>query len=221
MTMVEVQGAADQSSDRLQAMELVAVSRETLARLDRFVALLLERQAGLNLIASSTIPTLWVRHVADSLQLLELAPEARIWADIGTGGGFPGLVLACALADVPGAFVHMIESKAKKVKFLQEVVAETGAAGIVHLGRVEDIGVTLAPRTEVVTARAVAPLPDLLTLVSPFVKVGAKALLPKGQDVGAELTEATKYWNIKADTVPSKTSPTGRILIVRALSRRK
>jgi 16S rRNA (guanine527-N7)-methyltransferase len=208
----------DLSADRARALALVDVSRETLARLDRFVELLLAWQSKTNLIAPSTIPSLWVRHIADSLQLIGLAPEgAKVWADLGTGGGFPGLVIACALAEVPGACVHLIESNAKKAAFLREAVRETGAAAEVHAGRIET---TQLRGIDVVTARALAPLNRLFTLLEPLLKKGAQTLLPKGQDVDAELTEATKYWRFDGDLVPSKTSATGRILVIRRLARR-
>ncbi len=113
---------ADLAVDRAKALALTPVSRETAARLDRFVAVFMEWQQRTNLIASSTEATLWTRHIADSLQLLALAPSARIWVDLGSGGGFPGLVIACALADQAGegvAQVHLVESSTKKAAFLQ------------------------------------------------------------------------------------------------------
>src|SRR4029077_11961971 len=110
----------DLSADRARALALVNVSRETIARLDRFVDVLQRWQEHTNLIAASTMPEIWTRHIADSLQLLPLAPEAKVWVDLGTGPGFPGLVLACALAETPGAKVHLVESKAKKCTFLRE-----------------------------------------------------------------------------------------------------
>src|ERR1700754_818220 len=97
------------ASDKAAALALTHVSRETEARLDRYVALLVEWQAKTNLISPSTLPNLWTRHIADSLQLLALAPKAKTWADLGSGGGFPGVVLACAMAEVSGAAVHLIE----------------------------------------------------------------------------------------------------------------
>jgi 16S rRNA (guanine527-N7)-methyltransferase len=100
---------APDQSDKAAALALIPVSRETEARLDRYVALLGAWQAKTNLVAPSTLPQLWTRHVADSLQLLKLAPSAKTWADLGSGGGFPGIVLACALAETPGAMVHLIE----------------------------------------------------------------------------------------------------------------
>jgi 16S rRNA (guanine527-N7)-methyltransferase len=222
--------AIDLSEDRQNALAMFDVSRETIARLDRFVDLLLAWQRRTNLISSSTIPTLWTRHVADSLQLLQLAEttspragEGRVgdvWLDLGSGGGFPGIVLACALADVLGSRIHLIESNMKKASFLREAVRETKVPGIVHAARIETLVPMLGAAADYVTARALAPLPDLLEMVAPFLKKGAKAFLLKGQDLGIELTEATKRWNIEAESVPSKTSKTGRILIVHALTRR-
>src|SRR5258708_20217992 len=100
----------DLSPDRAGALALTPVSRETAERLDRFVALLRRWQKTTHLIAPSTIPGLWTRHIADSLQLLDLAPDAKIWVDLGSGGGFPGLVIACALCGVPGSQFPFIDS---------------------------------------------------------------------------------------------------------------
>src|SRR6266852_1352890 len=110
---------SDLAADRSRALALTPVSRETTERLDRFVELLLARQRTTNLISTSTILHLWTRHIADSLQLIDLAPAALTWIDVGTGGGFPGLVIACVLADRPGAVVHLVESNMKKAAFLR------------------------------------------------------------------------------------------------------
>src|SRR3978361_492485 len=104
-------------SDKAAAVKLTPVSRETEARLDRYVDLLREWQAKTNLVAHSTLPNLWTRHIADSLQLLTIAPSAKVWADLGSGGGFPGVVLACALAETPDAMIHLVERNAKKDAF--------------------------------------------------------------------------------------------------------
>jgi 16S rRNA (guanine527-N7)-methyltransferase len=202
------------ADDRARALALTPVSRETGARLDRFVALLLEWQQRVNLIARSTEPKLWTRHVADSLQLLALAPEARIWVDLGSGAGFPGVVLACALADTPQARVHLVESNRKKAAFLCEAVRVTGAPAVVHAIRIADFAKTFAEPIDVVTARALAPLPELLDAVFPLLKNGAEGLFPKGQDVGVELTEAAKCWNIDTTLAPSRTEPNSRIVVV-------
>jgi 16S rRNA (guanine527-N7)-methyltransferase len=208
------------AANREAALALVPVSRETLARLDRFVATLLMWQRRINLIAPATIPEIWTRHVADSLQLLPLALDARIWLDLGSGGGFPGLAIACAIADTPGARVHLVESNGKKAAFLREAVRVTGAPAIVHQARIEQMGPALDERVDVVTARALAPLADLLGLAQPWMKKGAQGLFPKGQDVGGELTDASKYWSIEAVLVPSKTDPHGRIVQVERADRR-
>jgi 16S rRNA (guanine527-N7)-methyltransferase len=207
----------DLSADRDHALSLTPVSRETAARLDRFVALLIAWEKHTNLIARSTIPVIWTRHIADSLQLLPLAPQAKVWADLGSGAGFPGLVLACALGESRGAEVHLVESIGKKAAFLREAVQVTGAPAIVHAMRVEDF-VDKGPESiEVVTARALAPLPKLLPLAYPLLKKGAVGLFPKGQDVGSELTDAAKYWKIQSDLVRSRTDQRAQILIVKAL----
>lgn len=196
------------------------VSRETAERLNRYVVLLLERQKALNLIAPSTIPLIWTRHVANSLQLLPLAPGAKRWADLGSGGGFPGLAIACALAETPNAHVDLIESTGKKAAFLSEVVQELHLPATVHRGRIEDVAPQLAGNVEIVTARAVAPLKELLTLIAPLLEKGAQGLLLKGQHVERELTEAAKCWNIDHVAVPSQTNPAGRVLVVRHVALR-
>jgi 16S rRNA (guanine527-N7)-methyltransferase len=193
------------TSDKALALALTPVSRETEARLDAYVALLLQWQAKTNLVASSTLPNLWTRHISDSLQLLTLAPDAKIWVDLGSGGGFPGVVLACAMAEIPGAMVHLVERNAKKAAFLREALRITGAAGTVHLAEIADSVDSLPGPVDCVTARAVAPLHQLVGFAEPLVGKGAKALFLKGQDVEAELTEATKYWKIKPRRHPSLT----------------
>jgi 16S rRNA (guanine527-N7)-methyltransferase len=203
------------STERAQALALTPVSRETEDRLDRFVTLLGQWQSRINLIAPSTIPTVWTRHIADSLQLLDLAPTARTWVDFGSGGGFPGLAVACALAETPGAQVHLIESNGKKAAFLREAARVTGAPAIVHHLRAVDFLDKFRDSADVVTARAVAPLAALLTLTYPLLQTGAIGLFPKGQDVGLELTEASKCWTIQASLTPSRTDSHGRIVCVR------
>ena len=218
--------APDQSAalaaDRARAQELVPVSRETLARLDHLVALLLEWQQTRNLIAASTIPSIWTRHIADSLQLLDLAPPAaKTWVDLGSGGGFPGLVLACALAETAETQIHLVESTAKKCAFLQAVTEALGLPAEVHCQRVEAFIPAFPRKPDVVTARALAPLPKLLELAFPLLKTGAIGLFLKGQDVGAELTEASKYWSIQYKLAPSRTDDRARIVVVESLESRK
>jgi 16S rRNA (guanine527-N7)-methyltransferase len=208
------------TGDRARAEKLASVSRETWERLERFVALLLEWQQTRNLIAASTIPNIWTRHVADSLQLLDLAPGAKIWVDFGSGGGFPGLVLACALADREGARVHLVESTAKKCMFLQAVTDDLALPADIHCQRVEEFIPAFPHKADAVTARAVAPMPKLLGMAFPLLKRGGIGLFLKGQDVGSELTEAAKYWKIKHKLVPSRTDERARIVVVEGLDSR-
>src|SRR5882757_5922786 len=206
--------------DKAAALALTPVSRETEVRLDRYAELLLEWQAKTNLVAPSTLPNLWTRHIADSLQLLTLAPSAKTWADLGSGGGFPGVVLACARAETPGAMVHLVERNAKKAAFLREALRITASPGIVHLTEIGDSVDRIAGRVDCVTARAVAPLHQLIRFAEPLVSKGAKALFLKGQDVEAELTEATKYWNIRPQLHSSRTGGHGWIVELDRIERR-
>jgi len=212
--------AAVAAADKAAALALTPVSRETEGRLDRYVDLLREWQAKTNLVAPSTLPNLWTRHIADSLQLLALAPSAKVWVDLGSGGGFPGLVLACALAETSGAAVHLVERNAKKAAFLREAVRVTGAPGVVHLGDIGDTVDRITGPIDCVTARAVASLHRLIGFAEPLVRRGAKALFLKGQDVEAELTEATKYWKMTPHLHSSRTGGGGWIVELDQIERR-
>lgn len=174
----------------------LGVSRESLNRLERLVEVALTWQERINLIAPSTIPEIWKRHVLDSAQLMPLMPKnlVRI-ADLGSGGGFPGLVLAATL----DAEIHMFEANAKKVAFLQEALRQMGVKALVHRTRLaHHVPPPNMPDVQVVTARAFAPLPELLAYAAPFMAKGAVALFHKGQDVDAELTAAAKAWDVTA-----------------------
>ena len=218
---MSAKGQGDFSADKRDALKLVPVSRETEQRLERFVDLLLTWQQTTNLISPATIPHLWTRHVADSLQLLDLVPAAKVWVDFGSGGGFPAIPVACALADRPNVKVHLVESNGKKAAFLREAIRITGVPALVHQKRIEDCGDSFGDKVDVVSARALAPLKTLCDQAFPLIANGAVGLFPKGQDVAAELTEAAKYWRIEAETLPSRTSPEGRIVRVKGLKRLK
>jgi 16S rRNA (guanine527-N7)-methyltransferase len=215
----------DLASDRARALALTPVSRETSDRLDTFVELLLSWQRTTNLIAASTIPHLWTRHIADSLQLLELAPDAQVWADLGSGAGFPGLIIAIALAEKPGTVVHLIDSNKKKAAFLREAQRVTGAPAEIHAERIEDFADSFAVPLDVVTARAVAPLKLLLNQSFPLLgKSGVIGLFPKGQNAELELREARAAmtsWKMNATLVPSRTDAAGRIVVIRDVERGK
>ena len=208
------------ASDKAEALALTPVSRETEVRLDKYVDLLLEWQAKTNLVAPSTLPNLWTRHISDSLQLLTLAPSARTWADLGSGGGFPGIVLACALTETSGAMIHLIERNAKKAAFLREALRVTNARGTVHLSDIGDNVDRVTGPVDCITARALAPLHLLIGFAEPLMRQGTKALFLKGQDVEAELTEATKYWNINPRLHSSRTGGHGWIVELDQIERR-
>lgn len=211
--------AAAIAADRAEALALTPVPDAVAARLDKFVELLLQWQRTTHLIAPSTVPVVWTRHIADSLQLLPLLTKAKTIVDLGAGGGFPGLVLACALADVPGTTIHLVESNAKKAAFLREAQRIAGASAQVHCVRAEKFVERPPAPVDAVTARAVASLKNLLDLSAPLLLAGAQAVFPKGQDVEVELTEASKYWNIQASLVPSLTDSQARIVHVQSATR--
>ncbi|MBI5130773.1 MAG: 16S rRNA (guanine(527)-N(7))-methyltransferase RsmG [Rhodopseudomonas palustris] len=200
------------AADKAAALKLTPVSRETEARLEAYLDLLRQWQAKTNLVAPSTLPQLWTRHVADSLQLLRLAPTARRWLDFGSGGGFPGIVIACAMAEREGGHVTLVERIGKKAAFLREALRVTGAPGTVMLADIGD-NVDRFPRpVDCITARAVAPLHQLISFAAPLMAEGSQALFLKGQDVEAELTEATKYWKIEPRLHASLTGGQGWIV---------
>jgi len=206
------------AADRAAALKLVPVSRETLERIDAFVELFLRWQRVVQLVAPGDLAKLWTRHIADSLQLIELAPAAKNWADLGTGGGFPGLVIALALSEREKGFVHLVEGDQRKAAFLREAIRVSRAPAKVYAERVESAAKRLAADVDVVTARALAPLPKLLELAAPFLAKGIPGLFLKGQDVDNELTASTKSWNIQTTIVRSRTYPHGKIVIVERAS---
>jgi len=190
------------------------VSRETLARLARYADLLRDWNARHNLVSPKSLEDLWRRHFWDSAQLVPLVPEdARTLADLGSGAGFPGLVLAELLRNRVRVTLH--DATAKKCAFLAAAAETMDLPVAVENKRMEDI----APKPfDVVTARACAPLSKLLGYAQNFSGPGSVNLFLKGQNVGSELTEAHKYWNIKVRQIPSLTDPSGVILELRELS---
>jgi len=190
------------------------VSDDTLARLAALVELLIKWQARINLIGRGTVADIWRRHVLDSAQLAPLLPAtARTVVDLGSGAGFPGLVLA--ILGVGG--VHLVESDGRKCAFLREAARLTGAAVAIHAARAE----ALAPlAADVVTARALAPLPDLLDLAEKFIRPHTICVFPKGRAAEQELTESQKTWMMTVRRIASVTDPQGTILKLEDISRR-
>ncbi|HEY0649401.1 16S rRNA (guanine(527)-N(7))-methyltransferase RsmG [Phenylobacterium sp.] len=188
---------------------------EQAADLARFLEMLTAGNAVMNLVGPATLPDFWNRHAWDSAQLLRLAPDARTWADLGAGAGFPGLVLAILSKGREGFHIHLVESMAKRCRFLSDVVDELDLPATVHNTRAENLQLAV----DIVTARACAPLHRLLGYARPYLLAGAQGLFLKGQDVVAEMSEAAKYWEYEADVIPSLSDERGRIVRVRRLGR--
>ena len=198
------------------------VSRETRARLACYAELLARWQRSTNLVAPSTLPQVWSRHFADSAQILALAPEARLWLDLGTGAGFPGLVIALLAADNPGFRMHLVDSNAKKCAFLAEAARATKLSMDIHNERIEDFA-QKAPRLvpEIVCARALAPLPRLFELAAPFFGERTRGLFLKGRAAEAELEGVRSTWDFEGRLHRSLTSADSSVVDVMHLHRRE
>lgn len=190
-------------------------SEEQIADLEAFRLRLVEANAVMNLVGPDSLPDFWNRHVWDSAQLLDLAPQAKTWADLGAGAGFPGLVLSIMLKGRDGANVWLIDSLAKRCRFLQEVVNALSLPATVIVGRAEAQSVTC----DIVTARAVAPMEKLLGYAQPYFQRGAQGLFLKGERAESELIEARKSWHFEAELAPSQSDVRGRIVTIRSLRR--
>lgn len=192
-------------------------SDAALADLEAFKSILQDWNGRMNLVGPSAIGEYWRRHAYDSAQLLALAPQALTWADLGAGAGFPGLVLAILLKGRDGARVHLVESMAKRCRFLSHVVETLGLPATVHCGRAE----SMTLKVDVVAARACAPMARLLGYAWPYLKAGAQGLFLKGQDVDAELQEAAISWRFEANLILSLSHTEGRIVQLKRADRVK
>lgn len=191
------------------------VSRETYEMLLRFENTFLKWNQRINLSAPSTLGQTWQRHILDSAQLLAIEPQARQWLDIGSGGGFPGLVIAFLLRERGGS-VDLVESNRKKTGFLQAIVGEFDLPARIHARRIEDVH-KLVRQPQVVTARALASLPLLLDLAAPWLTNGARGLFHKGRDYRAEVEESAHHWNFDLVEHASTIDPQGVVLDIRNL----
>lgn len=214
-----------------QFAETYDVSRETLTKLMAYQALLGKWQKSVNLVGPNTLAHFWQRHAADSAQIMRYAPStsatpnaAKTWLDLGSGGGLPGLVLAIMLAEKnPAAHMHFIESDRKKAGFLRAVIADTGLTATVHHARIEAVAAAKPPalaEIDVITARALAPLPDLLGLLVPFCNSSTVALVHKGRNWQEELTASEQYWKLNVTPQLSDTDAAARILEISAVTPR-
>ncbi len=193
---------------------IIDVSRETLDQLRDFQTLILKWTQRINLISRNTTDEIWQRHIVDSAQLFPLAGEDwRQWIDLGSGGGFPGLVIAILASEKnPNGKIHLVESDVRKCVFLEMVTRELGLPVAIHNDRIEKIDTFSA---DVVSARALASVSDLLEMARPFSGAETRLLLLKGSHLDSELTQADGRWHIDADKIPSLTDPSARILSVR------
>ena len=202
--------------DRAHAMSLTAVTPEIARRLNIYIDLLGQWRSVTNLISESSFAQVWMRHVADSAQLLAYAPSARRWLDFGSGAGFPGIVIAIQLAGRPGAVVHCIESDRRKSAFLRRVVRATGAPVFVHSARIESIDPKFMGPVDAVTARGLGPLPQVIELANVWIGDGALGIFPCGRSASEQvraLTEASKF---EIETFPSRLDADARIVRVRS-----
>lgn len=203
--------SADASSHPIFA----TLSSDVLRRLEIYAALLKKWQRAINLVSPASLHELWTRHFADSLQVSQALPDARLWLDLGSGAGFPGLVTALRYADDPQAKVHLIEADQRKCAFLREVSRETDARAIIHCDRIEKILPSFNEPIEAVSARALAPLPILLAYAEKFLDAGAVGVFSKGQQAEAELTASLTASKYLITTLKSQTQTSARLVIVR------
>jgi 16S rRNA (guanine527-N7)-methyltransferase len=199
---------------------LFSVSRETIRRLELYEALLHKWQRAVNLVAAGTLGDVWHRHFADSAQLARLVPQgATSVVDLGSGAGFPGLVLAIVLAERAPIRVRLVESDRRKAAFLSEVARKAGVAVDILATRIEnpETQAKICP-VDVVTVRALAPLSRLLVLAAPLFAAGTVGLFLKGRDVQREIEEARAGWRFDVELVPSLTEADGHVAVVRELA---
>ncbi len=181
----------------------------------RFRDLLEDWNRRVNLVSDASLAEFWPRHAFDSAQILPLAPAARVWADIGAGAGLPGVVLAILLKETPGARVYLVESQARRCRFLEAAVEALGLPAVVCNARAEDLSL----RVDAVTARAVAPLVKLLGFARPLLAAGAVGFFLKGRNAEAELAEARGAWRFRCEIIASRSDVAGRILKVEGIAR--
>ena len=194
---------------------LQAATPAQMADLETLIERLTEANAVMNLVGPDSLPDVWNRHIFDSAQLLDLAPDAATWADLGAGAGFPGLVLAILLKGRADSHVWLVDSLGKRCRFLQEVVEALSLRATVVNGRAEEQRI----KVDVVTARALAPMDRLLGYAQPYLQRGAQGLFLKGEKAEAELIEARKVWQFESSLSVSRSDPRGRIVTVRSLRR--
>jgi 16S rRNA (guanine527-N7)-methyltransferase len=184
-------------------------------RLKIYVDLLGKWRGAANLISEASFATIWTRHIADSAQLLAYAPSAHRWIDLGSGAGFPGMVIAIQLAECSEAVVHCIEHNNRKAVFLRQVARATGAPAIVHTNRIELVDPNSLVSVDAVTARGLAPLPRLVDFANVWLKNGAIGVFPCGRSALEQVRRLTQALQVEIESFPSKLDPRARIVRVR------
>jgi 16S rRNA (guanine527-N7)-methyltransferase len=197
--------------DRAEFVRLSGATGAQITALETYLELLTDWNQRMNLVGPATLPDFWGRHAWDSAQLISLAPDALTWADLGAGAGLPGIVLAILGKDRDGFEVHLVESMAKRCRFLETVVETLDLPATVHNDRAEN----LSWDVDIVTARACAPMTRLLGYARPWMTGHAEGLFLKGQDVAAEIETARQSWRFEAELLPSTSDPRGRIVRLR------
>jgi len=198
-----------------------AVSRETLERLDHFVDLFQKWAKSINLVAPSTLPELRIRHIADSAQIFQLSPGPTTWVDLGSGGGFPGVITAIFMKEIGAGWVHLVESNQKKAAFLRQALLETNALGSVHVCRIEDAPKAI-DQVDRISARALADLDLLMTYADPWMarNESCRAFFHKGRDYRQEIIKANGGWSYDLVEHNSAVEPDSVILEIARLRRK-
>ena len=204
------------SDARARFADRFGLDTTNLQQFDIYAALLRKWQRTINLVSPKTIDSLWLRHFWDSAQILDMAEGRRHWLDLGSGAGFPGLVIGLLLARAGEGSVQLVESDQRKCAFLREVSRETGVRVIVHNCRIEQSAERVQGPIDVVSARALTNLPGLIRYAQDYLTQGAIALFPKGQDIASELTVCAMDSSLQFETRMSETDASARIVIVRA-----
>lgn len=197
--------------DEAEFVRLSGASPAQIEALRTYHDLLTDWNQRMNLVGPATLPDFWGRHAWDSAQLISLAPDAVTWADLGAGAGLPGIVLAILGKGREGFEVHLVESMAKRCRFLEAVVEALDLPAVIHNDRAEN----LSRDVDIVTARACAPMTRLLGYAKPWLTGANQALFLKGQDVAAEIEAARDAWRFEAELLPSTSDPRGRIVRLR------
>lgn len=201
-------------TDSDQIISRLSLSPDELARLRTYEQMVIRWSSVKNLVSGQALKDLWLRHILDSAQVQRAVPEAHVWADIGSGGGFPGLVTAILLSSEPNALVHLVESDNRKCAFLRAVSRETGLRTEVHHGRIENVVPSLG-RVDAVSARALAEMDQLVAWSAPLLEKGAVGVFPKGKTVGQELTRLSTDSRFEVTMRPSISQSDGAIVLVR------